>query len=288
METAAGRRRSTRGPAAPAAEGKIEQLDERALDAGRNGLVMARVGPARSVQPGGAVDLREVDGVPSARGKLLQILELRAPVGWWRLRPLSAPTGKNDQLSALLDDHRQCQGTRQTAGERARMLSGPRTAKTVQAVRVQPPLHNASQASANGNPRGSVTANSRQLSASGGSPNLQTTVRTTIPTVCDPVRRERPRIDRPRGRPYDGRPGGLRTGSPPSPPPRSIRPTVRRLPRSPRLSGPGPHSGRSVSCPAAPDRPVVRRRAPNLCYSAASAIGAIASQIVRNSSRRFR
>ncbi len=37
------------------------------------------------------------------------------------------------------------------------------------------------------------------------------------------------------------RPGGLRAGSPPSPPPRSIRPTVRRLPRSPRLSGPGPH-----------------------------------------------
>lgn len=31
------------------------------------------------------------------------------------------------------------------------------------------------------------------------------------------------------------------TGSPPSPPPRSIRPTVRRLLRSPRLSGPGPH-----------------------------------------------
>lgn len=30
-------------------------------------------------------------------------------------------------------------------------------------------------------------------------------------------------------------PGGLRTGSPPFPPPRSIRPTVRRLPRSPRL-----------------------------------------------------
>jgi hypothetical protein len=35
-------------------------------------------------------------------------------------------------------------------------------------------------------------------------------------------------------------PGGLRTGSPPSPPPRLIRPTVRLLPRSPRLSGPGP------------------------------------------------
>ena len=47
------------------------------------------------------------------------------------------------------------------------------------------------------------------------------------------------------------RPGGLRAGSPPSPPPRSIRPTVRRLPRSPRLSGPGPHyllSPQSVGC----------------------------------------
>ena len=61
---------------------------------------------------------------------------------------------------------------------------------------------------------------------------------------CSPGRRGRPRIDRPRGRPYDGRPGGPRTGSPPSPPPRSIRPTVRRLPRSPRLSGPGPHRDR--------------------------------------------
>src|ERR1700730_5389793 len=34
---------------------------------------------------------------------------------------------------------------------------------------------------------------------------------------------------------------GLRTGSPPSPPPHLIRPTVRLLLRSPRLSGPGPH-----------------------------------------------
>jgi hypothetical protein len=40
---------------------------------------------------------------------------------------------------------------------------------------------------------------------------------------------------------YEFRPGGLRTGSPPSPPPRLIRPTVRLLPRSPRLSRPGPH-----------------------------------------------
>ncbi len=46
---------------------------------------------------------------------------------------------------------------------------------------------------------------------------------------------------RPRGRRNFGRPGGLRAGSPPSPPPRLIRPTVRRLLRSPRLSGPGPH-----------------------------------------------
>ena len=34
--------------------------------------------------------------------------------------------------------------------------------------------------------------------------------------------------------------GGLRTGSPPSPPPPLIRPSRRRLQRSPRLSGPGP------------------------------------------------
>lgn len=46
---------------------------------------------------------------------------------------------------------------------------------------------------------------------------------------------------RSRGRRNLGRPGGLRAGSPPSPPPRSIRPTVRRLLRSPRFSGPGPH-----------------------------------------------
>ena len=66
-----------------------------------------------------------------------------------------------------------------------------------------------------------------------------------------PPRRGRPPIGRPRDRPYDGRPGGRRTGSPPSPPPRSIRPAVRRLPRSPRLSGPGPH----------PNRPPPSRRA---------------------------
>ena len=62
-----------------------------------------------------------------------------------------------------------------------------------------------------------------------------------------------PHIDRSCGRPYDCRPGGLRTGSPPSPPPRLIRPTVRLLPRSPRLSGPGPHQrpyGRGIK-PAA-------------------------------------
>ena len=61
-----------------------------------------------------------------------------------------------------------------------------------------------------------------------------------------PPRRGRPAIGRPRDRAYDGRPGGLRTGSPPSPPPRSICPAVRRLPRSPRLSGPGSHPSRSL------------------------------------------
>lgn len=39
---------------------------------------------------------------------------------------------------------------------------------------------------------------------------------------------------------YDFQPGGLRAGSPPSPPPPSIRLIVRRLRRSPRLMGPGP------------------------------------------------
>ncbi len=51
--------------------------------------------------------------------------------------------------------------------------------------------------------------------------------------------------------------------------------------RVPILADPSP-------CPAVADRPSVRRPAPNPCYSAASAIGAVASQIVRNSSRRFR
>jgi hypothetical protein len=43
-------------------------------------------------------------------------------------------------------------------------------------------------------------------------------------------------------------PGGLRTGSPPSPPPRLIRPTVRRLPRSPRLWVRVPNTPDSPSC----------------------------------------
>ncbi len=94
-------------------------------------------------------------------------------------------------------------------------------------------------------------------------------------------RRGRPQIGRPRGRPYDGRPGGLRTGSPPSPPPRSIRPTVRRLPRSPRLSGPGPHRGRPP--PAAADRPASRRSPPIAAYSAASDTSAVASQMPASS-----
>jgi hypothetical protein len=44
------------------------------------------------------------------------------------------------------------------------------------------------------------------------------------------------------------RPCGLRTGSPPSPPPRSIRPAVRLLPRSPRFMGPGPPRSIPESC----------------------------------------
>jgi len=63
------------------------------------------------------------------------------------------------------------------------------------------------------------------------------------------------------------RPGGLRAGSPPSPPPRLIRPTVRRLPRSPRLSGPGPH------------------RWPTGRYSASAASAGVISVMVWNSPR---
>jgi hypothetical protein len=47
---------------------------------------------------------------------------------------------------------------------------------------------------------------------------------------------------------YDRRPSGLRAGSPPFPPPHLIRPIVRLLLRSPRLSGPGPHQ---QHCPCA-------------------------------------
>ena len=60
-------------------------------------------------------------------------------------------------------------------------LSGPRTAKTVQAVRLHPALRNASQASASGRPQGAVTASSSQLSVSDGSPKPRTSVRATIP-----------------------------------------------------------------------------------------------------------
>lgn len=64
------------------------------------------------------------------------------------------------------------------------------------------------------------------------------------------------RGDKPaRGQPKTRRPCGLRAGSPPSPPPRLIRPIVRRLPRSPRLSGPGPlccHSAAVLSGPMLP------------------------------------
>lgn len=57
-----------------------------------------------------------------------------------------------------------------------------------------------------------------------------------------PLQRTLPRAGRPRRIAWPAnlcRPGGLRTGSPPLPLPRSIRPTVRRLPQSLRLSGPG-------------------------------------------------
>ena len=44
----------------------------------------------------------------------------------------------------------------------------------------------------------------------------------------------------------------------------------------------------TVPCPSVADRPAVRRQAPNPCYSAASAVGAVASQTFWNSSRRCR
>ena len=58
----------------------VGRLRERLPDAARHRFVIACVGAARGVQPGGAVDTREVDGVPGVRGELLQVLELRAPV----------------------------------------------------------------------------------------------------------------------------------------------------------------------------------------------------------------
>ena len=80
METAAGWQRNRWKPAPTAAEGKIERLDEGSADAARDRLVIARVGPARGIQPGGAVEAREVDGVAGMCGELLQVLELRAAV----------------------------------------------------------------------------------------------------------------------------------------------------------------------------------------------------------------
>ena len=74
-------------------------------------------------------------------------------------------------------------------------------------------------------------------------------------------------VSRPRGRPYDGRPGGLRTGSPPSPPPRSIRPQcgVSRGPRACRVRVPIEAGGR----PASATGPACRRWQPTPRYSAA-------------------
>ena len=77
-ETAAERHRSARRPAAPAkAIAKVERLVEGLPDVVRDRLVMACVGPARSVKPSSAVDPRGVDVV---HGRLVQILALRATV----------------------------------------------------------------------------------------------------------------------------------------------------------------------------------------------------------------
>ena len=81
MERSAGRRRSKRPPKSPADAGReSERLHERLPDAACDGGVIARVGPARCIQRSRAVQPREVDGVAGARGKLLQVLELRAAV----------------------------------------------------------------------------------------------------------------------------------------------------------------------------------------------------------------
>ena len=53
------------------AKGKEGRLDERLSDAACDGGVIARIGPARGVHPGSAVDPCEVDGVAGARGMLL-------------------------------------------------------------------------------------------------------------------------------------------------------------------------------------------------------------------------
>ena len=64
METEAERQRGTQQPTAQAAgRRKIWSLRGRLPDAACDGGVMARVEPARALQPGGAVDPREVDGV---------------------------------------------------------------------------------------------------------------------------------------------------------------------------------------------------------------------------------
>ena len=71
LETAAGRRCGRRRPAAPAAaKGKIE----RPSDAAHHGGVIPRVGPARSVQPSGAVDVLELDGVACHRTSAVRVV----------------------------------------------------------------------------------------------------------------------------------------------------------------------------------------------------------------------
>ena len=59
---------------------RVRRSHERPLDTLRHGPAVARVGPARGVQPGDALEPREVQFVTGPPGELLQILELRPSV----------------------------------------------------------------------------------------------------------------------------------------------------------------------------------------------------------------
>ncbi len=124
--------------------------------------------------------------------------------------------------------------------------------------------------------------------------------RTTLPQrpgrwlcVCDggqgkprfhlcPQQRGRLLISHPRGRPYNGRPSGLRTGSPPIPTAALDPPHRAASPAVPALIGSG-SPFRPTTAPA--ERPTLRRKLPNFPYPVASGPSAVASQILANSCR---